>query len=562
MSKGAMHGKIAGLLCGSGHVLLPTSAGQYECTISGCEEQLSASEAISKVAEVHRSFTRLHMYHPFGSISARAGCQACSAAEESASLVLAPEHAMWLLWVTIAMHFAGAVRSSKLLLAAIQKRQAMDAVARDSTKREDIFLGLQHAVLLGLGCDASTALIRSAFAAAGEGDPGDFVRKWIPLKPPFGARARAAAALALGMTSLATAGPSNAARDSYALRGGDMFASEMMKGLARARSVDERVAAQERATSRIRAWEVERAAAQPAVHPSMHSLLQDPTKIQDHEFTREHWGDDANAEAAGRVWRIDGVFNGAECDAILRAVASATSRRGGWDHDRHGHYPTTDLPLSSVPEVEALIRTTLFRNLLSPLARHYLPPPALPEHLELIDCFFVRYSCLVDGDQTELERHTDGSTFSFNVLLNEPAAFEGGGTRFYHDAAARRAADPPDSSSRDEEPHEKRPPPVEREGPPDGDVDGRTLHVARGAALAHSGHLEHSGVKITHGERYILVGFVGSVAYPYTAEIAGHAERDAFGKFGDAAWERSLDPATTCVPTCALRGALPTEWAT
>jgi hypothetical protein len=28
----------------------------------------------------------------------------------------------------------------------------------------------------------------------------------------------------------------------------------------------------------------------------------------------------------------------------------------------------------------------------------------LPEHLELIDCFFVKYSCLIDGEQTGLER--------------------------------------------------------------------------------------------------------------------------------------------------------------
>ena len=557
MSKGAMQGKAAGLLCAShrsGHILLPTTAGQFECTGLGCEERLSASEAMSKLAEVHRSFTRLHQYHPFGSISVRAGCQACAAAEESASLVLAPEHAMWLLWVTTAMHFAGAVRSSKLLLAAIHKRQAMDALERGSTKREDVYLQLQHAILLGLGSDASTLLIRSAFTVAGEDDPGAFVRKWIPLKPPFGARARAAASFALGMTSPPTPGPSNAARDSYALRGGDMFASERMKSLACARSVDECMAAQECATCRIRAWEVERAATQPAVHPAMHALLQDLSKVQDHEFTREHWSDGANAEAAGRVWRIDGVFSDTECDLILRAVSSVTSRRGGWDHDRHGHYPTTDLPLSSVPEVEAFIRTTLFRNVLLPLAQHYLPAPALPEHLELIDCFFVKYSCLVDGEQTELERHTDGSTFSFNVLLNQPSAFEGGGTRFYHDAATRRAADLSDSSRRDDGLPEERQPASEHEVPSEDDAEGMTLHINRGAALAHSGHVEHSGVKITSGERLILVGFVGSVVYPYTAEIAGHAERDAFGKFGDAAWERSLEPATTCVPIMQVRG--------
>lgn len=570
MSKGATEGKAAGLRCAkllSGHVMLPTAAGQFECTFPGCKELLSASEAMSKVAEVHKSFADLHQYHPFGSISVRAGCQACAAAEESASLILAPEHAMWLLWVTIAMHLAGTVRSSKLLLAAIYKRQAMEAEARPSAQREDIFLRLQHAILLGLGFDASTALLRSAFEAAGEGDPGAFISKWIPLKPPFGARTRAAAAIALGMKSPASPGPtSNAARDSYALRGGDMFASEKMKGLARARSVDECKAAQEHAACRIRAWEMEWAAMHPAVHPVMHSLPQDPTKTQDHEFTREHWDDESNAEVAKRVWRIDGVFSDTECDAILQAVESVTASRGGWDHDRHGNYPTTDLPLSAVPEVEVLIRTTLFRNVLLPLAQHYLPPPVLPEHLELIDCFFVKYSCLIDGEQTELERHVDGSTFSFNVLLNEPSAFEGGGTRFYHKAANKssvkssagfsasssRDEDSPEKrsiSSRDESSPEKRS--ISREYEEPSESSGRTLYPGRGGALAHSGHVEHSGVKITSGERYILVGFVGSVVYPYTAELAEHAERDAFGKFGDAAWERSLEPATTtwtCVP--------------
>ena len=191
-----------------------------------------------------------------------------------------------------------------------------------------------------------------------------------------------------------------------------MFASEKMKALARARSVDECKAAQEHATCRIRAWEMEWAAMQPAVHPVMHSLPQDPTKTQDHEFTREHWDDESNAEAARRVWRIDGVFSDAECDSILQAVESVTASRGGWDHDRHGNYPTTDLPLSAVPEVEVLIRTTLFRNVLLPLAQHYLPPPVLPEHLELIDCFFVKYSCLIDGEQTGLERHSDGQCWA------------------------------------------------------------------------------------------------------------------------------------------------------
>ena len=47
---------------------------------------------------------------------------------------------------------------------------------------------------------------------------------------------------------------------------------------------------------------------------------------------------------------------------------------------------------------------------------------------------------------------------------------------------------------------------------------------------------------ITSGERYLLVGFIGCVAYPYTPSLAAHAEADAFGKFGAAAWDRTPHP--------------------
>jgi hypothetical protein len=151
------------------------------------------------------------------------------------------------------------------------------------------------------------------------------------------------------------------------------------------------------------------------------------------------------------------------------------------------------------------VRRRVFEAVLRPLLGAYLPAAFLPEHLELRDAFYVRYSA-APGEQAGLVPHTDGSVFSFNVLLNEPADFDGGGTHF--------------------------------------EASGRTVRPPRGGAVGHSGQVRHSGVPITRGERYLLVGFVGVATRRYAADAADAAARDAYLKFGDGAWAR----AETCRP--------------
>jgi hypothetical protein len=203
-------------------------------------------------------------------------------------------------------------------------------------------------------------------------------------------------------------------------------------------------------------------------------------------------------KADKRVFRVEGVFSPAECKSLVRAADAAATRRG-WDKLRHGKYPTTDMPLSEVSEVEPMARAAIFRRLLRPLAPLYFPHGFLPEHLTLRDAFYVKYSA-TPGHQRELEMHTDGSVFSFNILLSDPTDFEGGGTLF--------------------------------------EVTGAVARPPQGAALAHSGQLRHSGVAISSGERYLLVGFVGCVETPYAIQKADWAVHDAFQKFGDGAWDR------------------------
>ena len=209
-----------------------------------------------------------------------------------------------------------------------------------------------------------------------------------------------------------------------------------------------------------------------------------------------------------RIWQI-GVFTAAECSEILRAVAAAVRRRG-WNRQRHYANATTDLPLADLGDTcEAWVRATIFNKLLRPLMPLFMPGSAcLPEALHFRDLFVVRYGCL-PGEQRELPMHADGSLFSVNILLNDPADFDGGGT--YFELTCQRV----------------RPP--------------------RGSAIAHSGDLRHCGKPITRGERYLLVGFIGC-AYEqpssaaagkyYSLENLQHAERDAFIKFGPGAWDR------------------------
>jgi hypothetical protein len=61
--------------------------------------------------------------------------------------------------------------------------------------------------------------------------------------------------------------------------------------------------------------------------------------------------------------------------------------------------------------------------------------------------------------------------FSFNILLNHPSEFEGGGTYFDHPL-------------------------------------NYTRQIEQGSVLVHSGRRRHAGVEITAGIRFLLVGFI------------------------------------------------------
>lgn len=187
------------------------------------------------------------------------------------------------------------------------------------------------------------------------------------------------------------------------------------------------------------------------------------------------------------VYTLERVWSVEECERVRAAVDAAAAEQGGWTTERHAAYATTDLPCSAVPAVDGWVRSALRGRVLPRLAaRHgWLPSGSLPQQrqqepprppaesdgarLAFRDLFFVRYSA-EPGCQDGLALHRDGSVISFNILLNDPSSFEGGGTYV--------------------------------------EADDVTYRIGQGDCLVHSGKLRHGGGVVTRGERYVLVGFV------------------------------------------------------
>ncbi|CAK0821603.1 unnamed protein product, partial [Prorocentrum cordatum] len=193
---------------------------------------------------------------------------------------------------------------------------------------------------------------------------------------------------------------------------------------------------------------------------------------------------------APQVYTLEQVWTPQECDEVLAAVRAAAAANAasaaatgtqalsdGWTTERHAAYATTDLPCSAVPAISAWVRSSVRSRVFPKLAQRHGWLPALgdnrscPEHagsrLAFRDLFFVRYTA---GGQSGLALHRDGSVISFNILLNEPTDFEGGGTFI--------------------------------------EADDRAYLIGKGDCFVHSGKLRHGGNPVTRGERLVLVGFI------------------------------------------------------
>ncbi|KAI8365110.1 hypothetical protein BD560DRAFT_436509 [Blakeslea trispora] len=155
------------------------------------------------------------------------------------------------------------------------------------------------------------------------------------------------------------------------------------------------------------------------------------------------------------------VLSPDECQSILKVVSNQV-----WTGSRHSAFATTDIPIRSHPKLNylvPLIKTRLFPS----LANHYGFKVA---DLDFRDIFLIKYDA---QGQTGLDLHSDGCLFSLTLLISHPDDFEGGGTYY-------------------------------------ASID-KVIQLDQGDCAHHNAHIMHSGVDITKGTRYVLVGFIDTI---------------------------------------------------
>jgi hypothetical protein len=151
------------------------------------------------------------------------------------------------------------------------------------------------------------------------------------------------------------------------------------------------------------------------------------------------------------------------CTWIINECENYAKENGGWTKKRHSAYPTTDLPVESVKPIAGFIFESL-KVIGDKIKKSYGLNDEIM--LDFKDLFIVKY---LHNDQNFLEIHKDGSFISFNILLSDVGDFEGGGTYF---------------------------------------DDGLIMKGEQGDLIIHSSKIKHSGLPITNGTRYLLVGFL------------------------------------------------------
>lgn len=163
---------------------------------------------------------------------------------------------------------------------------------------------------------------------------------------------------------------------------------------------------------------------------------------------------------------------------MCRAAIDAADEHDKWSTWRHHLYPTTDIPAIDLPNGIGNATLALAQQVILPCIASAFDTPI--DQLHFKDMFLAKYE---PTGQPGLGRHTDGSAYSFNMLLSDPQSldFEGGGTWIE---------------------------PVGLVKPEIGDI------------LMHRGSVLHEGCPVTKGSRYVLVGFVQS-----DDEMAGRDSR-------------------------------------
>jgi prolyl 4-hydroxylase len=179
---------------------------------------------------------------------------------------------------------------------------------------------------------------------------------------------------------------------------------------------------------------------------------------------------------------VDNIFTIEECKYIIDesekyALNNISDKYPtGWVTDRHQIKPTTDLDIFNIPNIASMIVNTIYKKVYPEFENKFNSFPHMfniyNNDLRISDIFIVKYE---EGKQNSLDIHRDQSSVSFNILLNNTNEFDDGGTEFY--------------------------------------INNKSYKYKnkQGSGVLSFGKVEHKGIPITSGIRYILVGFIYSI---------------------------------------------------
>eukprot|EP00933_Yihiella_yeosuensis_P019397 TRINITY_DN1573_c5_g1_i1.p1 TRINITY_DN1573_c5_g1~~TRINITY_DN1573_c5_g1_i1.p1 ORF type:complete len:362 (+),score=67.75 TRINITY_DN1573_c5_g1_i1:39-1088(+) len=182
------------------------------------------------------------------------------------------------------------------------------------------------------------------------------------------------------------------------------------------------------------------------------------------------------------VYEIVDFLSPETCTEII-AAAEIHGEKFGWTTDRHGTggLSTEDIPLKAIAGLERI--PTLLSDRLAPITSKLLGGQLVPR-----DTFVVRYiASRGNGTGGYLRPHTDGGTHTYSVVLSSLNEYDAGGVRIAllpKDEAEEAADESEDAQNL-----------------------GRILRLERGNALLQPAKLDHEGMALKRGTRYLLISF-------------------------------------------------------
>jgi hypothetical protein len=163
------------------------------------------------------------------------------------------------------------------------------------------------------------------------------------------------------------------------------------------------------------------------------------------------------------------ILSPTECKYVIDIAEEYAGCGGrGWTTSRHYTVPTTDIPLHKMPQLCKWFTEEILEQRLLPFLQSAFFPslnekPAIQIYVN--DIFVVKYS----DTQRYLPLHTDQSSHSLTIALNDIDDYVGGGTYF--------------------------------------STIKQSIRPKQGHVVSFHGHLMHSGDPIVNGTRYIIAAF-------------------------------------------------------